>query len=133
MASRVQQLLHATLALVTLCQFGRIKLVLLVEDVVNGTRFARDGGNELGDPVDLGERNVERPTHVAHGGARAQRSKGNDLCDLVIAVLSNRILYHFVPAVVGIIKVDIRHGDATGIEKPLKDEAVFEWINACDA
>ena len=130
---RVHQLAHARVALVLLLQVGRVELVVVVENVDDLGRLAGDGRDEPGDGVHLRQGHVEGAADVADGRPRAQRPEGDDLGDLVLAVLLHGVLHHLVPAVVGVVEVDVGHRHAAGVEEALEDEAVGDGVDAGDA
>ena len=58
---------------------------------------------------------VQRPAHVPDGGPRRHGAEGDDLGDVVRAVLAVHIVDDLAPAADAEVHVDIRHGDALGI------------------
>ena len=79
-------------------------------------------GHQLGDLVYFVERDVQGAPYIAHSGTRTERSKGDDIGDLVDAVLGSCIVDEFLAAIVGIVEVHVRHGHPLGVEKALKDQ-----------
>ena len=65
-------------------------------------------------------------------GARAQRAEGDDLRDLLAAVLFGDVLDHFAAPVRAEIDIDIGHADALGIEEALEQQAVLQRIDIGD-
>ncbi len=129
----VDQFPDARLALDFGVQIGRIELVVLVEHIVDLDRFAGDGGDEAGHGVDFGQGHVEGAADVADGCPRAQRPEGDDLGHLVLAVFVDGVFDHLRAAVVGVVEVDVGHGDAAGVEEAFEDEAVGDGVDAGDA
>ena len=92
-----------------------------------------DVGDQLGEAVDFGEVHVEDAADVLDGGARAQGAEGDDLRDLLAAVLLGDVLDDFAAAARAEIDVDIGHADALGIEEALEEQAVLQRIDVGDA
>ncbi len=130
---RVHQFAHARVGLVLLLQIGRVELVVVIEDVDDLGRLAGNGWDEAGDGVHLRQGHVEGAADVADGRPRPQRPEGDDLGHLVLAVLLHGVLHHVVPAVVGVVEVNVGHGDAAGVQEALEDEAVGDGVDAGDA
>ncbi len=104
---------------------GRFVKFLEFRDFFQGfekaERLAGDVGDQFGDFVHLAERDVHHPSNIANGGAGAQGAKGDDLGDLILAILAGGIFHHFGTAIVAKVQVNIRHGDAPWVEKTLED------------
>ena len=62
-----------------------------------------------------------------------ERPERNDLGHVVLAVLVDDIVDDFSPAVHAEVHVDIGEGHALGIQEPLEQERVDEWIEVRDA
>ena len=89
-------------------------------------------GNRLGDRVHLGIRIAQHAADVAHDGAGAHRSEGDDLADMIRAVAAGDVVDDLLTALVAEIHVDIRHGDALRVEKALEQQAVLQRIELGD-
>src|SRR6202035_5877173 len=59
-------------------------------------------------------------------------AEGDDLGDLLAAVLLGDILNHLAAAVGAEVDIDIGHADALGIQEALKQQAVLERIDIGD-
>ena len=92
---------------------ARIGAGQLVEPRLLGYRLPeRDPehlGNELGDPVHVAVGEIEGPPHVPDDAAGRHGAEGDDLADLVPAVLLGNILDHFLAPVLAEVDVDIGH------------------------
>ena len=82
-------------------------------------------GHQLRHAIDVGQRHIQRAARVANRRARAQRAERDDLRDLVFAVLVDGVVDHLRAPIVGEVHVNIGHGDATGIEEALEDQACW--------
>src|SRR3954463_1898273 len=51
---------------------------------------------------------------------------------MIGTIFLDDIVNHFAAAIVGEVDVDVGHRDSRGIEKPLKNQIVFEWIQGSD-
>ena len=93
-------------------------------------QFRRD---ELGDGRYFAERHFKYAPDIADRSLCPHRTERCNLRDMIFAVTLLDIRNH--PSAVDIVKVDIniRHGDAFGIEKSLKEECILEWVNVRDA
>ena len=79
-----------------------------------------------GDAVDFAVGHTERPADVAHGGLRAQRAEGDDLGDVVGAVLARDVRDHLVATAVLEVDVDVGHRHAVGVEEALEGQRVAD-------
>src|SRR5437870_4233008 len=89
-------------------------------------------GNRLRDFVDEAVRQAEDAADVAHHRLRRHRPEGDDLCDLVLAVLLAHVLDHLAAPVHAEVDVDVGHGNALGVEKALEEEVVRERVDVGD-
>ena len=87
----------------------------------------------LGDAVDVGVRHVERAADVAHHGLRLHRPEGDDLRDVLAAVLARDVVDHLAAAPLAEVHVDVGHRDALGVEEALEDEIEVDRIDVGDA
>ena len=100
------------------------------EGLVDGD--ADGGGNELGDAVDVAVGHVEGAAAVLDGGLGGHGVEGDDLRDLLAAVLAGDVVDDLAAAVHAEVDVDIGHGDALGIEEALEEQLVLERIDVGD-
>ena len=120
-----EQLLDLRVALLHLPQ----RLALLERLVERHVERRRD---LLGDLVDVGERHLEHAADVAHDRLRLHRAEGDDLRDVLAAVLPRDVLDHLAAAPLAEVDVDIRQRHALGVEEPLEDEIEVERIDVGD-
>ena len=81
-------------------------------------------GHQLGDAVALGERQAEHAAHVAEHALGLQRAEGDDLPDVVLAVLAGDVLDDLVAAVLAEVDVEVGHRHALGVEEALEEQVV---------
>ena len=107
----------------------------LLDRLLDPDRLRRAGGvgDQLGDAVGLGERQLEHAAHVADGRLRLHRPEGDDLRDRLVAVLLLHVLDDLAPAVVAEVDVDVGHRDPLGVEEALEDQAVAQRVEVGDA
>ena len=91
------------------------------------------GGDHLAQAVHLGVGQAQHAAHVPHRKARGHGAKGDDLADVVRAVLAGHIVDDLLPPLVAEVDVKVQHGDALRVEEPLKDQVVLERVDARDA
>ena len=89
--------------------------------------------HEFGQAVDLFDGDVQYPRSIADGTLCGHGAVGDDVRHLVTAVGIDDVLNDLVPSDVIKINIDIGQADAVGIEEPLKQKTVFEWIDIGDA
>ena len=87
----------------------------------------------LGDPIDIGIRHVERAPHVPHHRLRLHRPEGDDLRDVLAAVLPRDVVDDLAAASLAEVDVDIGQRDALGIQEALEDQVEVERIDVGDA
>ena len=78
------------------------------------------GWHQLCHHVHLGIGHIQSASHVADGAAGGHGAEGDDLGHVVVAVLPAYVVHHLAPACIAEVHIDIRHGDALGVEKTLK-------------
>ena len=111
-----------------------VAFVFRVEQLRQRNPLAHDiGGHGFGDPLPDGERHVQHPGCVLDGGLRLDGAVGDDLGHLVGAVLVGDVLDHLAATAIIEVDVEVRHGDAFGVEEPLEQQAVFEGVEVGDA
>ena len=81
-------------------------------------------GDQLGNPVDIAVGQIEGPADIADDPARRHGAEGDDLADLVAAVLVGDVLDHLLAAVLAEVDVDIGHGDPLRIKETLEQQVV---------
>ena len=90
------------------------------------------GGNLLGDLVDVGERHLEHAADVADHRLRLHRAEGDDLRDVLAAVLARDVVDHLAAAALAEVDVDIGQRHALGVEEALEDQVEVERIDVGD-
>ncbi len=104
---------------------------VLVERLVE--RHVERRRDLLGDPIDVGIRHVERAPDVAHHGLRLHRPEGDDLRDVLAAVLPRDVVDHFAAPPLAEVHVDVGQRHALGIEEALEDQVEVDRIDVGDA
>ena len=94
---------------------------------------ARSGRDELGDAIDVGERDAERAARIADRRARRHRPERDDLRDPVLAVLVDDVLDDFIAPLDAKVGIDIRHRDAFGVQEALEDQPELDRVEIGDA
>ncbi len=89
-------------------------------------------GNQLGDPVHIAVGHVEGAPHVPDHPPCRHGAEGDDLADLVPAVLVGNILDHLLAPVLAEVHVDIRHGNPLRVEKTLEQEVIGNRVDIGD-
>ncbi len=89
-----------------------------------------DGGRDhLGDAVDLAVGHLQRAAYVLDRGFRGHRVEGDDLRDLIAAVLALDVLDDLAATVHAEVDIDIGHGDALRIQEALEEQLVLERVD----
>ena len=134
----VDDLLHLRVGLVEGAHLGGLGVALVARVEHAGERdvLAHDRGrHRLGDAV--GHRvaglPVEHPCRVLDRGLRLDRGVGDDLGDLLLAVLLGGVADHLAAPALVEVHVDVGHGDALGVEEPLEDQLVVDRVQIGDA
>ncbi|MNS22864.1 hypothetical protein D3C72_546690 [compost metagenome] len=96
-------------------------------------RDAQFGRDELTELVGVGEGELQHAAGVLDGGLRAQRAEGDDLGDLVRAVLLLHVLDDFAAALDAEVHVDIGHAHALGVQEALEQQVVGQGVDVGDA
>ncbi len=91
------------------------------------------GGNHLRDAIDIGVGDVHGAADVFDSGFGGHGAESDDLGNVVAAVFLRDVVDDLAAAVHAEIDIDIRHGDAFGIEKALEEQFVLERIDIGDA
>ena len=88
--------------------------------------------HQLGDLVGLLIGVAQHPAHITDDAAGSHGAKGDNLRHVVMAVLARHIVNHLTPALIAQVDVQIGHGHALGVQKPLKQQVVFQGIQLGD-
>ena len=124
-AAHVDHLFYPLVALVRLPQI-RVHPQRLVE------RHSQLVRNHPRDGINKAVRQVHDAPHVPNHTLRLQGAERDDLHNTVRPVLPGHIVNDLASPLVCKIHVDIRHGDALRIEKPLEDEVVLHRVEIRD-
>ena len=89
--------------------------------------------DRLRDPVDVAVGVPEHAAHVADRRPGQHRAEGDDLGDVVGAVLAADVVDDLVAAAVLEVDVDVRHGDPVRVEEPLEGQLVVDRVDRGDA
>ncbi len=122
----VDQPLDVRIRVVLLAELRRRLERLLQPD----PELVRDG---LRDPVDVAVGVTQHPPDVADGGAGEHRAEGDDLGDVILAVLPRDVGDDLVAPVVLEVDVDVRHRHPVGVEEALERQAVGDRVDRGDA
>ena len=90
-------------------------------------------GDGLGDPVDVAIAVAEDPADVPDGGPGEHRPEGDDLGDMVLAVLPGDVGDDLVAAVVLEVDVDVGHRHPVGVQEALEGQLVGDRVDRRDA
>src|ERR1035437_241718 len=93
---------------------------------------ANGRGDKFGDAVNFAVGHVESAAYVLDSGLGSHGVEGDDLRDLVFAVLVLHVFDHFSTTVHAEVDVYIRHGDAFRVEEALEKQIVLQWIDVGD-
>ncbi len=102
-----------------------------LERSVNG--YVELGRHQLGYAVNIAVVHLERPTDVPDSGACGHGAERDDLRDSVGPVLVRDVIYDLAASLPAEVDVNVGHGDALGVEKPLKQQVVPERIDIRNA
>ncbi len=94
---------------------------------------AQRGGNQFGDAIHFGVRNIHGAANIFHRRLGRHGAEGDDLRNIFAAVFLRDVINHFAAAPHAEINIDIRHGDALGIQEALKNQVVLQRIDVRDA
>ena len=97
-----------------------------------GQRHADLERNQFREPVGKSERLALHPRHVAHHGLRGHRAEGDDLAHRVVAVEFSDVVQDFLAAFHAEVDVEVRHGNALGIEQAFEQQIVAQRIEVGD-
>ena len=90
-------------------------------------------GHELAEPVRLREGEFLHAGHILDRELRGHRAVGDDVGDLLLAVLLRHPVEHAAAAVVVEVDVDIGQRDAVRIEETLEQQVVGDRVDLRDA
>ena len=90
-------------------------------------------GHEGGEFVRVGQRVLHHAPDILDGGLRGHLPERDDMRDMVLSVGVDNILQHLGATGVVEIDVDIRHGDAVGVQETFEQEIELERIDVRDA
>ncbi len=114
--------------------------VLALKILESGTLFERfverhveRGWNQLRHLVDVRERQVEHAPDVAHDRLGLHRPEGDDLRDVLPAVLAGDVVDDLTAPALAEVDVDVGQRHALGIEEALEDEVERDRIDVGDA
>ena len=124
----VQQLLIARLVAVE-----RLHLRHLLNGFLYREREVRSIRNELGQRVRFARREAERAPHILHRRPRFHGAEGDNLPHRILAVLLPDVLNHFAAPLEAEVHVHVRHRDAFGIQKALKEQVKLQRAHIGDA
>ena len=88
--------------------------------------------NLLRDLVDVGERHFQHAADVAHHRLRLHRPEGDDLGDVLAAVLAGDVLDHLAAAPLAEVDVDVGQRHALGVEEALEDQIEVDRVDVGD-
>src|SRR6185369_8374339 len=89
-------------------------------------------GNQLGNPVNVAIAHIECPADIPDDTPRRHGTKGDDLTDLVPAILFGDVLDNLFPPFRTEIDVDIRHRNTFRIEEPLEQQIIGDRVDIGD-
>ena len=88
--------------------------------------------HRLGDPVAEGVRVAQHAGGVLDRGLGLDRAVGDDLGDALLAVLLGGVADHVAAPALVEVHVDVRHGDALGVEEALEQQPVLDRVELGD-
>ncbi len=123
---QVDEAVDASVRLVRLAERWRDVERLVEPD----PELIRDG---LRDPVDLAVAVAQHAADVADRGPGEHRAEGDDLGDVVGAVLAGDVRDDLVPATVLEVDVDVGHRDPVLVEEALEGQLIVDRVDRRDA
>ena len=108
----------------------RLELRLLLDGLVQGD--LEDVRHHLGEPIDLPEAQVHHPPYVLDGSLGRHGVEGDDLGDLLAAVLLGDVLDHLPAPIHAEINVYVRHRLPLDVQEALEEQAVLQRIDVGD-
>ncbi len=89
-------------------------------------------GNHFGNTVRIGIGHCQRPPHILDNRTCRHRTECNNLRYMVLAIFFDNVVNDLLPPFIAEIHVNIRHTHAFRVQKPFKNQAVFDRVNRCD-
>ena len=90
-------------------------------------------GDQFRDFVGVGVGHLQDAPHVSNGGLGPERPERDDLGHVIRSVFIDDIIEDFSPAVHAEVHVDIGERHPFGVQEPLEQQRVDEWIEIGDA
>lgn len=109
---------------------GALEVFAFFQGLVEG--HARLEGHHLGDAVHHAVGVAHDPAHVPHYGLGRQGAEGDDLGNRFAAVTLGHIVDDPIPVFHAEVHVEIRHGDALGIQEALEQQVVLDRVQVRD-
>ena len=114
----------------------RVLVLHLLQDRVLDQRLLQRhverGRDLLGDAIHFRVRHVHGAADVAHHGLGLHRAEGDDLRDVLAAVLPGDVLDDLAAAALAEVDVDIGQRHALGVEEALEQQVVVQRIDVGD-
>ena len=88
--------------------------------------------DQLGQPVDIAQRDIEGATHIADHRPGFHGAEGDDLGHVVLAVAAGHVLDHPVAVAIIEVDVDVGHRDPLAVEESLEDQAMLQRVQGRD-
>ena len=104
----------------------------VVDRPAESDRIKRILRHQLAELVDLAIRHLQHASDVAQHAARLQSAEGDDLRHLFASVFFLHVADHLVAPVLTEIDVEVRHGDAFGIEEAFEQKPEADRIEIGD-
>ena len=134
-ATGVDDLVDVRVALVQSPELAALgePLVVRVEQVVQRNVLAHHGSRHgLGDLLAERERVAQDAARVLDRGLRLDRAERVHLARVRLAVLVRHVADDLVALAVVEVEVDVRRGDALGVEEPLEQQSVLHGVHFDD-
>src|SRR6185503_1745771 len=101
----------------------------LVETDVASTNRRWD---ELGDSINLSVGHLESAPDVLDRSLRSEGPKGDDLADRVATVQTGDVVDDVASTADTEVDIDVGQRHATGVQEPLEEQVILEWIDVGD-
>ena len=88
---------------------------------------------QLGNNLRFCRRESEDAGHVSHHGLRLEHTVGNDLPHAIITVLVGHVLDNAAAVPIRDVGIDIRHGNALGVQETFEEQIELERVNVGNA
>ena len=132
---QVDDFLDILFLLIGLLELGNLDQRVFQFGMPGAARFAleRGGtGNHLGDAIAETEGMTHHPAHVPNHGARRHGAVGDDLADMVAAILAGHILDDPLAPFHAEVHVEIRHGHAFRVQEALEQQVIGQRVQIGD-